>query len=467
MKRRIIVSFIAGLMAVSMFSALTGCGENVNVNIYNRPSEKADSEEAESKDTDDVEDMEEVELPEYEDYKSSWGWSVKYDPSVITVNEADYMTSFVYTGESAGTNMMAITNIPERQEDEVLSELIKNMEDPDSIVKSESYFPGTNDKWGCWISPKDNGTGSGLAEDIFTGEYNGGVMMIEFITHKSGDEEADMAVSDALSGIIDSIGYDDFEPQTMYAAYPGVYKMTETEEIEGEEVSYEYSVTLNEDHSGVISMQDDINVMWGSNVLIQADNSYDYTLDGDNLILDLDGNSLTFTREGASKDTGVLPAYKYPGDDKLMAAVYEYIADECSKDYDKADVSIPMVNLVDTDDSDADDIKVFGDFWIYNYKLEGDTLMTESGGSYPGCIHLKKSGADYEVTEMEVVGDGSDYLPTARKIFGNRFDDLTKAMDDEKRAQIRGQIIADYVKANDLKITKYQDFGWDPVDLPL
>ena len=466
MKKRIVVSFIAGLLAVSMFSALTGCGKDVNVNIYNRPSEKADSEEAETEDADNDE-AEDVKLPEYEEYKSSWGWSVEYDPSVITVNEADYMTSFVYTGESAGTNMMAITNIPERQEDEVLEELVNGFEDPESITKSESYFPGTGDKWGYWITPKDNGTGSGLAEDIFTGEYNGGVLMFEFITHKSGDEEMDMAVSDTLSAIIDSIKYTDFEPQTMYADYPGVYKLSETEEIEGEEVTYEYSVTLNEDHSGVISMQDDIDVMWGSNALIQADNSYDYKLEGDNLILDLDGNSLTFTREGASKDTGVLPEYKYPGDDKLMAAVYEYIVEECGKNYEKTDVSIPMVNLVGTDDSDPDDIKVWGDYWIDNYNLEGDTLATQSGGSYPGCIHLKKSGDDYEVTEMEVVGDGSDYLPTARKIFGNRFDDLTKAMDDEKRAQIRGQIIADYVKANDLKITKYQDFGWDPVDLPL
>ena len=464
MKKKIIVSFIAGLMAVSMFSALTGCGKDVNINIYNEPSEEAESEDAEAEDTGEDE-AEDVELPEYEEYKNSRGWSVKYDPSLITVNEAEDMTSFVYTGESAGTNMLSISYVPDEQPEKVLAELTQGWDDQET-VRSESYFPGTNDKWGYWRNPKDNGEGSGLSEDIFAGEYNGGVLVFDFVTHKAGDDEMDMAVSDTLSGIIDSITYDDFEPQTMYDYYPGVYKMTETEEIEGEEVTYEYSVTLNEDHSGLISMQDDINVMWGSTMLIQADNSYEYTIEGDNLMLNLDGNWLTFTREGAAKDTGVLPAYKYPGDDKLMAAVYEYIAEECSKDYEKADVSIPVVNLVDTDDSDPEDIKVWGDFWINNYKLEDDTLTTQSGGSYPGCIHLKKSGDDYEVIEMEVVGDGSEYLPTARKIFGNRFDDLTKVMDDEKRSEIRGQIIADYVKANDLKITKYQDFGWDPVDLP-
>ena len=96
--------------------------------------------------------------------------------------------------------------------------------------------------------------------------------------------------------MIDSIKYEDFAPQTMYEDYPGVYKMEETEEIEGEEMTYEYSITLNEDHSGVISIQDDINMMWGSNLLIGADFSYDYSVDGDKLTVDMDGNQLTFTR---------------------------------------------------------------------------------------------------------------------------------------------------------------------------
>ncbi|MBR4718828.1 MAG: hypothetical protein IKP31_01155, partial [Lachnospiraceae bacterium] len=281
-------------------------------------------------------------------------------------------------------------------------------------------------------------------------------------------DEIDIPVSDALSAIIDSITYDDFEPQTMYEYYPGVYKMSDTEEIEGEEVTYEYSVTLNEDHSGVISMQDDIYVMWGSTMLIQADNSYEYTIEGDNLMLNMDGNWMTFTKEGADGDAGLgaLPAYKYTGDDKLMAAVYQFIVDEYSGQYEKADVSIPCVTVIDTDDSDPDDIRVWGDFWIDNYDLEGDTLKTRSGGAYPGCIHLKKTGDDIEVTEMEVVGDGSNYDPSAKKIFGDKYDAFMKVSgDDEGRKKIRTQIIADYVKANNLSIKQYQDFGWDPVPL--
>ena len=96
--------------------------------------------------------------------------------------------------------------------------------------------------------------------------------------------------------LVSGCKYEDFGPQTMYEDYPGVYKMEEIEEIEGEEMTYEYSITLNEDHSGVISIQDDINMMWGSNLLIGADFSYDYSVDGDKLTVDMDGNQLTFTR---------------------------------------------------------------------------------------------------------------------------------------------------------------------------
>lgn len=470
MKEMMMKRFFTAAMAVAVMITAAGCAKNLNININNVPSDAADS--IDTADSTDAEEVQESQEPssDTEEYESSNGWSVKYDPSLFSVNEAENMTSFVYTGESAGTNMLTISYIKDKQPEEVLSELTDGWGDSDDIVKGESYFPGTVDRWGCWRSLVDNGEGSGLSENVFAGEYNGGVLMFEFTTHKAGDDNIDRPVSSALSAISDSITYDDFEPQKMYEDYPGVYKLSETEEIEGEEVTYEYSVTLNEDHSGVISMQDDLYVMWGSDILIQADNSYDYTLEGDSLILDMDGIMLTFTREGTETDgeeTGVLPAYKYPGDDRLMAAVYEYIVDKYSTQYDKADVSIPAVTIVDTDDSDPDDIRVWGDFRIDNYDLEGDTLMAQSGGSYPGCIHLRKTGDDYEVTEVEEVEDGSGYTSSAKKIFGSRFEAFIKSMDDEKREEIRTQIIADYVKANGLSVKKYQDYGWDPVQLPL
>lgn len=301
MKKRIISRLLSSVLALSVFMALTGCDGNINININNVPSsaqeEAPAAEDTEETDkADGTDDAAEQEVSEEKEYVSDRGWSVKYDPLIITVNEGEDMTSFVYTGESAGTNMLTISYIADKLPDEVLSELTEGWGDPGSVESSESYFPGTSDKWGLWRTLLSNGEGSGLSENVFAGEYNGGVLMFDFTTHKAEDDSIDIPVSDALSAVIDSIKYEDFAPQTMYEDYPGVYKMEETEEIEGEEMTYEYSITLNEDHSGVISMQDDINMMWGSNLLIGADFSYDYSVDGDKLTVDMDGNKLTFTR---------------------------------------------------------------------------------------------------------------------------------------------------------------------------
>lgn len=301
MKKRIISRLLSSVLALSVFMALTGCDGNINININNVPSsaqeEAPAAEDTEETDkADGTDDAAEQEVSEEKEYVSDRGWSVKYDPSIITVNEGEDMTSFVYTGESAGTNMLTISYIADKLPDEVLSELTEGWGDPGSVESSESYFPGTSDKWGLWRTLLSNSEGSGLSENVFAGEYNGGVLMFDFTTHKAEDDSIDIPVSDALSAVIDSIKYEDFAPQTMYEDYPGVYKMEETEEIEGEEMTYEYSITLNEDHSGVISMQDDIYMMWGSNLLIGADFSYDYSVDGDKLTVDMDGNQLTFTR---------------------------------------------------------------------------------------------------------------------------------------------------------------------------
>ncbi|WP_022762567.1 hypothetical protein [Butyrivibrio sp. AD3002] len=163
----------------------------------------------------------------------------------------------------------------------------------------------------------------------------------------------------------------------------------------------------------------------------------------------------------------VLPAYEYPGPELFYSVLYQYIIDECGQHFEKADVGIPCLNIVAEDESDKNDIKVWGDFWYYNYELNGDTLEMVSGGSFPGCIHIKSTDEGYEVTEFEMVGDGADYTPTAKKIFGKHYDEFTKMNEDtEAKEKTRAQIIANYVAANNLEITQYKDYGWEPVKLP-
>ena len=162
-----------------------------------------------------------------------------------------------------------------------------------------------------------------------------------------------------------------------------------------------------------------------------------------------------------------LPKYEYPGPELFYSVLYQYIIDECAQYYDLEPgmVTIPNVNIIAEDDSNKDDIKVYGDFWVFNYKLNGETLEMESGSQHPGCIHIKTTDAGYEVTSMDTVGDGADYNPSAKKIFGDYYDQFMNIDKDAEEAT-RAQIIANYVASNNLKVTAYQDYGWDPVTLP-
>ena len=162
-----------------------------------------------------------------------------------------------------------------------------------------------------------------------------------------------------------------------------------------------------------------------------------------------------------------LPAYTYPGSELFYTVLYQYIMDEFSPHYEAADVGIPCPEIVAMDDSDPEDIRVWGDFWYFNYRLNGEVLENTSGGSYPGLIHVKSTDDGYEVTGMEIVEDGSDFTESAKKIFGEHYDKFQKLTEDtDEREKTRAQIIANYVAANALSIKSYQDSGWDPVTLP-
>ena len=174
------------------------------------------------------------------------------------------------------------------------------------------------------------------------------------------------------------------------------------------------------------------------------------------------------TAEDAAPETVDGSAYGYDGNDAVEAAVYKYLAETVSKDYDAADASVPVVTIIGTDTGNEDDILVWGDFWINNYNVEGDTLKCVSGGSYPGVMHLAKSGDACEVKSFDVVEDGGNFDSSAKELFGDKYDDFVKiSSDDKQREETRADILAVYVKANGLDVTKYQDEGWDPVDIPL
>ena len=169
------------------------------------------------------------------------------------------------------------------------------------------------------------------------------------------------------------------------------------------------------------------------------------------------------TTEEAAEPEVDATKYGYGGTDPVEAAVYQYMVEEVSKSYDKTDVSIPTVSIVHVDYAPEDEILVYGDFWIDNYNIKGDTLRDISGGNYPGVIHLSK---DYVVTAFDQVADGGDFDASAKELFGDYYDDFIAVYNDsDARAELRRATVTDYVNFNGLDVKQYKDKGWPAVEL--
>ncbi len=153
--------------------------------------------------------------------------------------------------------------------------------------------------------------------------------------------------------------------------------------------------------------------------------------------------------------------------ENFFTTIESYLT-EIGSNYAPGEFTLPCYSYTIVDDSDPDDIQVWGDFWVFNYNRNEDTLETVSGGSHPGKFHIKKdAGGHFIVTGFDAVGDGSDYLPTARKIFGDRYEEFLDAQsNDEVREHARARAIADYVRDHEIPVKFYKDFGWPAVAIP-
>ena len=164
-----------------------------------------------------------------------------------------------------------------------------------------------------------------------------------------------------------------------------------------------------------------------------------------------------------------IKSYGYDGQEEWEAAIYRYLVEEIGqKHFETGEgiYTVPVVQIIDLTEAENGGSNVWGCFEVYNYKIEGETLSCVSGGSFPGKMHVAKTANGSVVDDFAVVEDGANYDSSAKEIFGDRYESFVQESSDENaRNAARKQILANYVKANGLKVTQYQDYGWDPVKL--
>ena len=151
------------------------------------------------------------------------------------------------------------------------------------------------------------------------------------------------------------------------------------------------------------------------------------------------------------------------------AAVNDYLVNVLGKNYAKAEYCIPSPFIVSMNDGNKYDVLVWGDFWVFNYDLVGDTLKTVSGGDHPGLMTLKKNEeGKYVVTAFEQVEDGHGNEASAKRIFADKYERFHAINSNEQNRELfRASCIAKFLKANNLSYKYYQDYGWPAQEIPV
>lgn len=158
--------------------------------------------------------------------------------------------------------------------------------------------------------------------------------------------------------------------------------------------------------------------------------------------------------------------FEYTGQDKYLKVICDdmvkTLGEQFLPDNEKC-VEIPTPFIVKVDDTNKDDIKVYGDFYIYGYNLDGTVFVNKNGGSFPGCYHLKDENGTLSVIDKEIAEDGSRFMPSLLKICGGD-EELAKEVSNigqsDEKEEKRVEYVEMYKKNKNINITAIKDFGW-------
>jgi hypothetical protein len=176
--------------------------------------------------------------------------------------------------------------------------------------------------------------------------------------------------------------------------------------------------------------------------------------------------------DGASRENSETLPSEYSEDENsaeddeenFKKALNGFLTAELGQYFAPLEHCIPFTILVDLDDEDKENVKVYGIFWVQDYKLNGTVLENVSGGCFPGVVKGKKTDGIWKFTEMERVVSGAGNAESAKEIFGARYDAYSMLIsDDTVKENVRKEAVKEYVKANGLNVTAYKFYGSDPV----
>lgn len=151
---------------------------------------------------------------------------------------------------------------------------------------------------------------------------------------------------------------------------------------------------------------------------------------------------------------------------KLRAGITAFLAEEFGTKYTQGDLCLPVLMIVAEEDCETEIAWVWGDFWVFNYKIAGDTLKTVSGGNHPCRLQISELDDSLYVMGYDQVEDGAGNDRSARKIFGKHYDVYQNMHSNEQvREAVRKEQMKEYVKQHNLPVRYYQDYGWPTVEL--
>lgn len=147
-------------------------------------------------------------------------------------------------------------------------------------------------------------------------------------------------------------------------------------------------------------------------------------------------------------------------------AIDYYLIKEIGSLYTPGEVCIPHSDFLVADSTFT---TFWGDWWVFNYNIVGDTLKTVSGGNHAGKMQVQKTADGYKVVSFDQVEDGARYRSSAKRIFGYIYNDFRKNIEGRQscRDSIRMKYVSYYVERHHLPVTMLQDYGRPAVEIPI